>query len=308
MEKGTEHQAVVDRTALRFLLPDGRQMGYAEYGTPDGFPVFLLHGTPGSRLWFADDDPVAHALNVRFIATDRPGYGLSDPKPGRRVLDYPVDIEALADFLGIDCFSVIGISGGSVYAAACAWALPERVVAAALVAGISPFKKGRPPKGMCRENRSAFFLSRYFPWLIRYILNSARKLMHTNPEKYIQSIQSQVKHLCASDQEVMKRESSGHHVLMHVSEAFRQNVREAASEPALLARPWEFPYGQIKVPLQVWHGTEDTLAPIAPVREMVSRLPGCQAHFLEGRGHFLDGEPGVWNRIVSSVLAGKDKK
>lgn len=307
MEQRVKPPAAAERTALRFLLPDGRQMGYSEYGKPDGFPIFLLHGTPGSRLWFADDDPVAHALNVRFIATDRPGYGLSDPKCGRKILDYPKDIEALADFMGIDSFSVIGISGGSAYAAACAWEMPERVVSAAMVAGMSPFKNGKPPKGMCPENRGAFFLSRYFPWGIRYLLNSSRKLMHTKPQKYIQSVQSQVGHLCASDRKIMKQEGSGPHVLMHLSEAFRQNVREAVSESALLARPWGFEYNKITVPLQVWHGTEDTLAPIGPVREAFSCLPGCQLHFLEGRGHFLDGESEVWCRIVTSVLAGKDK-
>jgi hypothetical protein len=29
---------------------DGRTLAIAECGDPDGFPVFLLHGTPGSRF------------------------------------------------------------------------------------------------------------------------------------------------------------------------------------------------------------------------------------------------------------------
>lgn len=305
MEQITEQAAVANRTAQGFLLPDGRQLGYAEYGKPDGFPVFLFHGTPGSRLWFMEDDAEAHALGVRLIATDRPGYGLSDPKPGRSILDYPKDIEALADGLGIERFSLIGASGGSVYAAACAYALPEKVVTAGLVAGISQFEKGKPPKEMCSENRSAFFLSRYFPWLIRYSLNSGRKLMHTKPEKYIQAVQSQVKHLCSFDREIIQRESSGKHLLMHMQEAFRQNVRESATEPALLARPWGFDCRDIRAPVQIWHGTEDTLAPFEPMKEMARQLQACQTHFIEGMGHFLDGDPEIWKQILQSVLPKK---
>jgi pimeloyl-ACP methyl ester carboxylesterase len=32
-------------------LADGRTMGVAEWGVPEGQPVVFLHGTPNSRLW-----------------------------------------------------------------------------------------------------------------------------------------------------------------------------------------------------------------------------------------------------------------
>jgi pimeloyl-ACP methyl ester carboxylesterase len=32
-------------------LSDGRRLGYAEYGDPEGEPIMLFHGTPGSRLY-----------------------------------------------------------------------------------------------------------------------------------------------------------------------------------------------------------------------------------------------------------------
>ncbi|MEM1503821.1 hypothetical protein RG959_10435 [Domibacillus sp. 8LH] len=61
-------------------LADGRKLGFWEYGDKQGVPVFLFHGTPGSRIWFLKDDDIANTLGIRFIATDRPGYGLSDQK------------------------------------------------------------------------------------------------------------------------------------------------------------------------------------------------------------------------------------
>ena len=36
-----------DRTSRVHRLPDGRAIGFAEYGDPDGLPVLALHGTPG---------------------------------------------------------------------------------------------------------------------------------------------------------------------------------------------------------------------------------------------------------------------
>ena len=82
-------------------LHDGRMLGYAEYGTPEGTPVFYFHGFPGSRLeWqLIGEDSALSALNIRIIAPDRPGYGLSDFKRGRKLLDWPEDVSELADKL-----------------------------------------------------------------------------------------------------------------------------------------------------------------------------------------------------------------
>src|SRR5258708_28877335 len=64
-------------------LSDGRQLGYAEYGDPEGMPLLYFHGTLGSRLEPSHLDPLFRDLGVRVVAPERPGYGLSDvhPKP-----------------------------------------------------------------------------------------------------------------------------------------------------------------------------------------------------------------------------------
>lgn len=201
-------------------LPDGRLLGFAEYGAPEGDPVFLLHGTPGSHLWFAEDDPIAHEHGLRLIAVDRPGYGLSDPKKGRKILDFPADVAALADHLKLEKFAVLGTSGGSVYAAACGYALPERVQKVVMVSAVAPFENGKPPKEMCAQNRTAFFLSAKLPLVARLMFGYVRYLMRAKPEQYIQSVRDQVTHLCPSDREIIQREAE--FVLLHMKEALRQ--------------------------------------------------------------------------------------
>src|SRR3989338_9991360 len=97
-----------DRKNQSILLPDGRRLGYAEYGAPDGRPVLFFHGAPGSRHIHADMADVVTRRGIRLIAVERPGYGLSDPQPGRSMLDWPGDVAALTDALGIAKFAIIG--------------------------------------------------------------------------------------------------------------------------------------------------------------------------------------------------------
>ena len=131
---------MTDKTSQTIRLKDGRTLGYAEYGTPQGKPVFYFHGFPSSRIdWpLFDTDGMAERINARIIAADRPGYGLSDFKRGRKILDWPDDVIELADALHIERFSVLGISGGGPYALACACRIPARLTTAAIVCGIGP--------------------------------------------------------------------------------------------------------------------------------------------------------------------------
>src|SRR6202035_5235171 len=114
-------------------LLDDRDLGWLEIGDPEGWPVLGFHGTPGSRLQLAIDDKPVREGGIRFVLPDRPGYGLSTFQPGRRLVDWPGDVAQLADHLGIERFSVMGVSGGGPHSAVCAALLDDRVVRAAIV-------------------------------------------------------------------------------------------------------------------------------------------------------------------------------
>ena len=76
------------RIETTIRLADGRRLAFAEYGDPEGKPVMLFHGLPGSRLaWgLLPGDPPP--TDLRIIAPDRSGYGNSDAKPGRTLLEW----------------------------------------------------------------------------------------------------------------------------------------------------------------------------------------------------------------------------
>lgn len=122
----------------RVRATDGRHLLVERLGDPRGRPVFLLHGTPGSRLGPAPRGMVLYQRKTQLITYDRPGYGGSDRLPGRRVADVVEDVRAIADHIGLEKFAVVGRSGGASHALACAALMPERVTRTAALVGLAP--------------------------------------------------------------------------------------------------------------------------------------------------------------------------
>jgi pimeloyl-ACP methyl ester carboxylesterase len=117
-------ERVQDRT---IRLADGRTVGYADYGSAAATAVLWCHGGPGSRAEPAHLAPQAVRAGLRIIGIDRPGYGLSAPRPGRTIADWVPDALAVAGHLAIDQFVTVGTSTGGAYALALAALAPDRV-------------------------------------------------------------------------------------------------------------------------------------------------------------------------------------
>ena len=119
---------------------DGRTVHAYDTGPAGaGLTVVWHHGTPNTG------DPPGPLLDpaarrgIRWVSLDRPGYGGSDPLPGRDVAAVAGDVAEVADALGVETFAVVGHSGGGPHALACAAALPDRVRAAVSISGLAPF-------------------------------------------------------------------------------------------------------------------------------------------------------------------------
>ena len=108
--------------------PDGRTVGFDDPEPHDGVAVLWSHGGPGSRFEPAWLRAEATASGLRIVGVDRPGYGLSTPRPGRSIADGVADLLAVADHLDIDEFVTVGVSTGGAYALATAALAPTRVL------------------------------------------------------------------------------------------------------------------------------------------------------------------------------------
>ena len=164
------------------ILKDGRKLGFAEFGNPDGKPVFYFHGYIGGRLEPKLGLLFNQEMSCRYISIDRPGIGLSSFKDNRGILDWPDDVIELADSLGMNKFTVVGASGGGPYAAACAFKIPDRLTKVGIVAGMGPYKE--TIKYMKGPNRILFRLIKYLPFFLKLLLFvTKRQIGNKKPEK-----------------------------------------------------------------------------------------------------------------------------
>jgi pimeloyl-ACP methyl ester carboxylesterase len=267
-----------------FTLPDGRKLGYDEYGPSTGRPLFYFHGTPSSRIEFSmvRNDQLLEALNLRVIATDRPGLGLSDFQPGRRFMDWPRDVTAFADHLGFERFAILGYSGGGPYAAACACSIPERITKAGIVSGTGPFTDPALVEGIPQANRNFFDLSHQKPWLSQMTLRMMGVMTHLAPGK---TIANMLDTLPEADRVQMRRPELQQIFIAMVQEALRRGPRGPQHETRLMVTTWDFKPQEIQIPVHLWHGEEDRNAPIAMGRYLANAIPNNQAKFYPGEGH-----------------------
>jgi len=225
---------------------------------------------------FSDAEDVAAELNVRIIAPDRPGYGLSDSKGGRALLDWPKDVVELADTLQIDSFSVLGISGGGPYAAACASGIGDRLRKSGIVCGMGP--AGAP--GM--KDGISWTIPGYFSILRIVILKLTSMGLQKDPDQFLAKSKET---MAALDGQLLDQPEVAALFIAGMREAFHQGIKGANQEAALYTRPWGFNLQDIKSEVHLWHGEQDLNVPDSVGRYVAEAIPNCQASFFEDEGH-----------------------
>lgn len=261
-------------------LPDGRRMGVVSHGDPDGRPVVLNHGTPASRLGFEFTDAPARARGFRVLCPDRPGIGRSDPRPGRTLAGWADDMVALADILGIDRFASLGYSGGGPYALAAAAAAPDRVTVAGLIAGVGPIDRPGARQGLAKSDLQLLDLAQRRPWAARALLRALRLGARVSPASALRSFKKEVS---AVDQRVL--DEQGPAIMAFFVEALRQGPQGVVDDYLLWAGPWGFALEQVRVPVHVWQGDDDSMVPMRHAEDMAARIPNATLHRLPGVGH-----------------------
>jgi pimeloyl-ACP methyl ester carboxylesterase len=266
-------------------LRDGRSLGYAEYGAPEGKPVFHFNGFPGTRLEAKLIADAAARSGVRLIGIDRPGLGLSDFQPGRQILDWPDDVIELADALGLDRFSIVGVSGGGPFSAACAFKISERLVACGIIAGTPPMDAGA--EGITRSNRIMGFVARRLPLLFRILMWWSIGRIRQDPERLAAMIEKLAQSLPEPDKQLFGKHEIKQFFVEQTAEAFRQGAKGPAWEGKLLfGEPWEFTPEDISMEnVHLWHGELDANVPVSLGRAMADRIPHCQAKFYPHEAH-----------------------
>ena len=273
----------MNKTTEKYLkFPDGRQLCYAEYGHPEGLPIFVFHGNPNSRLLWGVIPGSPFLPNIRLIAPDRPGYGQTDFVEGVTTLEnWPTDVVALADTLGIEKFAVFGPSGGGPFALACAWKIPERLTSVGLFASVGPFIP-ETDKNIAAPVRLLWAKAPQLPGIFKLQMKLFAWLARKYPNLYIKMI---LKEFSETDRKVYER--------LNIAELFRADRNEGYRQggigtwyDVMIPANWPIPLHEIQAKVYLWQGEEDISTPLAMGQYMAEQIPNCEAKFIKDAGHF----------------------
>jgi pimeloyl-ACP methyl ester carboxylesterase len=269
---------------LMVQSPAGRRLEVEVDGPPDGLLLIAHTGTPSGGRLYPPRVNAGAERGIRHAIYSRPGYGGSDRNAGRTVADCAPDVAAIADALGADELLIEGGSGGGPHALACAALLPERVLAAASVAGVAPHDaEGLDwTDGMGEENIQEFgAASSGEEALASYLQREAREMLGaTGPQL----------HAALGDllSEVDANALSGDYaewLAESIDVALEPGIWGWFDDDLAFLSDWGFDIAAIERPVTIWQGAHDRFVPFAHGEWLAAHVPGAQAKLLSEHGH-----------------------
>lgn len=263
---------------------DGRRLCVDSAGDGSGRPVLIHSGTPGSRHILESYVRDAEAAGVHLLKYDRPGYGLSTAHPGHTVADCANDVRDIARAFKIERLAVWGASGGGPRALACAALLPDLVTSAAALASLAPYGAEGLDffAGMGQANSDGIRLQLDDP-------DAARVQSHLDRDAMLavtadQMLTAYTGMLPPIDASVLTFELAVEGVL-ETQQALEPGAQGWWDDSVAQLAPWGFDLGDIRIPVQVWHGVQDRFVPVQHGRWLATHVPGADVHILDNEGH-----------------------
>ena len=272
-------------TEHRVTTPEGRALQVQEAGDPHGLPVLFHHGTPMSRLIYRGWAETAQARGIRFLAYDRPGYGLSDRHEGRAIADCAADVRAIAAHLGIASLGIIGLSGGGPHAIACAALLEDLVPRVVSLAAVAPFDAPGldwfADTGESNVEETQLFLADRAA-ARRQWEQDAEDLRHKSAEELEQDYISIYSEL---DLRTMEGEFGA-----FLDASTKLGLERSIEGPwddecAFVAIPWGFDLTAIRTPLRLRQGRQDLMVPYGHGEWLAGQIPSVEAILSEDESH-----------------------
>ncbi len=267
-------------------LQGGAIVAFQEYGDPNGVPVVFCHGWPSSCTMAQLTEEPARELGVRIISPDRPGISGSSLQPNRKLADWPRVIEGVLDHLGIGEFRALAISGGAPYAYATAATMPERVRAIAIVCGAIPMAELEDVKGLLPLYRWMLTLYQSRPQLLQRLFRMARPVLALRPPVRLRPLLLKLLMLRPCDAESLRDAAAFEAIFESQRRAWRGSTEGVMADAQIYAQPWGFSLEEIRVPVRLWHGTQDRAFSVRLAEEVAKRLPDCNARFIDNAGHY----------------------
>ncbi|GMN39412.1 hypothetical protein TIFTF001_008643 [Ficus carica] len=315
-------------TAPRIKLRDGRHLAYKEQGVSKDsakHKIVHVHGFGSCRhdtIAKIISPEVVEELGVYIVSFDRPGYGESDPDPKRTVKSLALDIEELADQLGLGPkFYITGFSMGGQVVWSTLKYIPHRLAGAALIAPVVNFwwtgflaNLSEVYNQQYQRDQWSLRVAHYAPWLT-YWWNTQKWFPYSSVVANSHDIFSR------QDKEILKlpfRQSRKEYEILTPNVASQEHITQQGEYETLFQDMnvgfgnWEFspielenPFPNNEGSVHLWQGDEDILVPVSLQRHIAQQLPWIQYHELPGAGHLFPEAEGMGDTIIRELLAGK---
>ncbi len=275
------------RLEAALALGDGRKLGYAEFGNPEGPLVLWFHGSPGARRQVPPAGRrAADKLGLRLVCVERPGVGSSTDHAYMRLSDWADDVAYFADKLGHERFMVVGLSGGGPYALASAYRLPARVVAVGLLGSLVPTEGEDAIAGGVvalshRFNRALKLLRRPIGVGMWGVFRAANPLSHF-------AVQAFARMMPEGDRRVLSDPALEAMFVDDLTVGSKRQFFAFINDFILIGQDWGFRLGDVEVPVRWWHGDSDPFVPLEQARRAAALLPDVELIVRPGESHLGD--------------------
>ena len=239
---------------------------------------------PGSRLESHITEFAYGQLGVRIITPDRPGYGLSDPAPRRSLMGWAADVHELVNAMGVGRFGLTSASGGGIYALAVAAAMPERLTGVALASSPGPMDVPGAREHLGLPTSVGLFVADYWRPVFDGVANAMVRVFRRYPKFFLEQTN---RGKPRADRTWMATSWVRACAAEEISEGLRGGVKGYVDDIALLARPWPFRPSSIRVPVDIWHGDEDSVIPLRHGIYLSETIPGARLHVCHGEAHMV---------------------
>lgn len=279
---------------LSLTLADGRRLAYREYGASTGRAILYFHEGLGSSLLPPGTHALARDLHLRLVCAERPGFGLSDPRPDYSFDGVAEDMVALCDTLGLKTVRIGALLSGAPSAIETAIRLGPRASEIHLYSG-------RPPRPVqTRRNALTQFRARIEsnPWVLDTFFAILRQ--RVSPGLVGRILRRSSAHSPADLAYIDDHPEAVDFVAGYIGEALARTSRGPADEVRAFRRGRNLTAEALRAPLVVWHGEEDVFSPLPDLLAYLGDK-AADVRIKPGIGHLLALKH--WEELLRAMAA-----